>query len=212
LLLAIPLSVLAAGDLLDAIPETPKAPGFDLQTPDGARVALADLRGAVVVVNFWATWCPPCLAEMPAMERAWQGLRDKGVRFVAINVDEDGDTVSAFAERVGVSFPLLLDPGGKVTQNWPLRGLPTTFVVDTEGHSRLIALGERKWDAQPVMQQILSLTDSFAPGEATAEGSGPEMTGAKAEPTDGPTTEPTTEPAVESAEPVAGIASEEPIH
>ena len=161
LLLVLPFVALAEGDLLDPMPEAPEAPAFDLQTPDGTQVALADLRGEVVVVNFWATWCPPCRAEMPAMERAWQGLRDKGVRFVAINVDEDGDTVAEFAESVGVSFPLLLDPGSKVTKNWPLRGLPTTFVVDANGRLRLIALGEREWDDQPIMQQILSLGADF---------------------------------------------------
>lgn len=167
-LLVLPFVTLAAEDLLDPMPEAPKAPAFDLQTPDGARVALADLHGEIVLVNFWATWCPPCRAEMPAMERAWQGLRDKGVRFVAINVDEDKDTVAEFAESVGVSFPLLLDPGGKVTQSWPLRGLPTTFVVDANGHLRLIALGEREWDQPSIMQQILSLVDDFPQDAGTA--------------------------------------------
>ncbi|WP_328987764.1 peroxiredoxin family protein [Thiorhodovibrio winogradskyi] len=161
LLVMIPLTALARGDLLDPMPEAPLAPAFELQTPDGARVALADLRGEIVLVNFWATWCPPCRAEMPAMERAWQELRDKGVRFLAINVDEDGGTVADFAKSLGVSFPLLLDPGGKVTQAWPLRGLPTTFVVDADGRLRLIALGEREWDEQPIMRQILSLAAGF---------------------------------------------------
>jgi peroxiredoxin len=142
---------------LDPVPDTPPAAPFELQTPAGERIALADLQGEILVVNFWATWCPPCRAEMPAMERAWQGLRDKGVRFLAINVDEDKDTVAEFARDTGVTFPLLLDPDGKVTQAWPLRGLPTTFVVDGDGKLRLVALGEREWDAQPVMQQILTL-------------------------------------------------------
>ena len=173
LLVILPFALLAEGDLLDPMPEAPPAPAFDLQTPDGARVALTDLRGEIVVVNFWATWCPPCRAEMPAMERAWQGLRDKGVRFVAINVDEDSDTVAAFAESLGVSFPLLLDPGGKVTQAWPLRGLPTTFVVDADGNLRLLALGERDWDAQPIMQQILSLAVGSSPPAQTAPTSTP---------------------------------------
>ncbi len=102
------------------------------------------------------------------MERAWQMLRDRGVRFVAINVDEDGDTVAEFAESVKLSFPLLLDPDGRVTQTWPLRGLPTTFVVDENGQFRLIALGERKWDDQRIMQQILSLAADFPQDAASA--------------------------------------------
>ncbi|MBK1647074.1 TlpA family protein disulfide reductase [Rhabdochromatium marinum] len=152
-------AVLAEDERLDPMPSVAPAPGFDLQTPAETRVVLEDLRGKVVVVNFWATWCPPCRAEMPSMERAWQHLRDQGVQFVAINVDEDAATVAEFARAVGVSFPLLLDPGAQVTQTWPLRGLPTTYVVDPEGQLRFRVQGELEWDAPSVMQQILSLTD-----------------------------------------------------
>jgi thiol-disulfide isomerase/thioredoxin len=135
----------------------PVAPAFELQTPDGSKFRLEDLRGEVVVVNFWATWCPPCRAEMPALQRAAQQLEGEGVHFLAINVDEDAATVAEFGRSTGLSLPLLLDVDGRVTQSWPLRGLPTTFVVDSQGHLRLRALGEREWDNPLILKQILTL-------------------------------------------------------
>jgi len=140
---------------LTPIPEAPQAPAFDLTGPNGERYRLEDMRGKPLIVNFWATWCPPCRAEMPSMERAWKELADEDILLIGINVGEDADTVNGFIEQVPVSFPLPMDTDSKLTQTWPLlRGLPTTFVVDPDGRLVYLATGEREWD-DPVLLDLV---------------------------------------------------------
>ena len=142
---------------LITVPDQPVAPDFVLEDPQGKLVRLADFRGMPLIVNFWATWCPPCRAEMPSMERAWQVLRNEGIELIAINVGEDADTVSRFLSEVPVGFPMPLDTDSKVVQSWPVRGLPTTYVVDPAGHLVYRAAGEREWDAPEVMDLVRAL-------------------------------------------------------
>lgn len=139
------------------VPDQPKAPDFVLNDPEGNEVRLADFLGMPLIVNFWATWCPPCRAEMPSMERAWQVLRQDGIELIAINVGEDADTVSRFLSEVPVGFPMPLDTDSKVVQSWPVRGLPTTYVVDPEGRLVYRAVGEREWDAPELMDLVRAL-------------------------------------------------------
>jgi peroxiredoxin len=143
--------------LLDPIPEQPEAPGFDLEGPDGETYRLADMRGKPVIVNFWATWCPPCRAEMPALQRAWEQLEEQGVMLVAVNVGETKEEIDAFAAQVEVDFPLPMDTEMTVSQSWPMRGLPTTFVVDPEGRLVYRAQGEREWDDPALLELVLEL-------------------------------------------------------
>ena len=143
--------------LLQKIPDRPPAPDFNLVDMDAVVHTLSDYRGRVVVVNFWATWCPPCREEMPAMERAWQQLRKQDVMMLAINVGEDEDTVFEFTANYPVEFPLLLDTTSAVISAWPVRGLPTTFVIDPEGRLVYRAIGGREWDAPELIRQILEL-------------------------------------------------------
>jgi thiol-disulfide isomerase/thioredoxin len=154
-LLAGPLA--AADQTLTPIPQTPQAPAFDLMGPDGERYRLEDMVGKPIIVNFWATWCPPCRAEMPSMQRAWEDLADEDILLIGINVGEDEGTVNDFLERVPVSFPLPLDKDSKVTQSWPLRGLPTTFIVDPDGRLVYKAAGEREWDDPALLDQVRAL-------------------------------------------------------
>ena len=143
--------------LLQKIPDQPPAPDFSLVDMEGVKHKLSDYRGRVVVVNFWATWCPPCREEMPAMERAWQQLRTQDVAMLAINVGEDEDTIFEFTANYPVEFPLLLDTTSAVISAWPVRGLPTTFVIDPAGRLVYRAIGGREWDAPELIQQILAL-------------------------------------------------------
>ena len=143
--------------LLTPIPEMPIAPSFELEGPDNKTYQLDDFKGQPLIVNFWATWCPPCRAEMPSMQRAWEQVEGDGIAMIAINVGEDVETVQTFLEQVPVSFPLPLDKDSKVTQSWPLRGLPTTFVVAPDGRLIYKAAGEREWDDPAMLELVRAL-------------------------------------------------------
>jgi peroxiredoxin len=160
LCLTVITSAFAAGGAdqgLKPLPERPPAPAFDLEGPDGESVRLADFRGRPVIVNFWATWCPPCREEMPSMQRAWEQVRDEGIALIAINVGEDAETIKRFTQSYPVGFPLPMDLDSQVVQSWPVKGLPTTFVVDPEGRLVYQAVGEREWDDPALLDQVRAL-------------------------------------------------------
>ena len=117
------------------------APDFTLQTADGNTVTLGDLRGQVVVLNFWATWCPPCRAEMPALQEVYDARRADGLMVLAIDQSEPADLVSSFRDELSLTFPLLLDPGYFVSDRYRIGLLPTTFFVDRGGVIRDVVLG-----------------------------------------------------------------------
>jgi len=142
---------------LSPVEGTPEAPAFELQGPDGVVYRLADWQGQPLIVNFWATWCPPCRAEMPAMQRAWEAIQSEGIGLIAINVGEDPAAITAFVEQVPVSFPLPMDADSSVTQSWPLKGLPTTFVVGPDGRLIYQAAGEREWDDPALLDRVRAL-------------------------------------------------------
>jgi peroxiredoxin len=150
---------LASGEpaLLSPLPEAAAAPAFELSGPNGDVYRLEDWQGQPLIVNFWATWCPPCRAEMPSMQRAWTRIRDEGIGLIAINVGEDAETIKAFIEQVPVDFPLPMDTDSSVTQSWPLKGLPTTFVVAPDGRLVYQATGEREWDDPALLDQVRAL-------------------------------------------------------
>ncbi len=97
------------GKGLTSLPDRALAPDFQLTDIDGKTHRLSNYRGRVVIVNFWATWCPPCRAEMPSMQRAWQALKPEGIPVLGINVGEDEDTIFEFTANYPVEFPLLMD-------------------------------------------------------------------------------------------------------
>lgn len=135
------------------------APDFTLTDADGKTHRLGDYRGKVVLVNFWATWCPPCRKEMPSMQRLWDGLRGEDFVILAVDVGEDEERVFAFTFALGVAlkFPLLLDRDGKVMGQWPVRGLPTTFLLDRRGRIAYQAIGGREWDDPALVAVIRAL-------------------------------------------------------
>ena len=142
---------------LHPVAERPPAPDFSLPDIDGAVHRLSDYRGKVVIVNFWATWCPPCREEMPSMQRAWERLRQEGVVILAIDIGEDQDTIFTFTADYPVEFPLLMDRESKVIAQWAVRGLPTSFVVDPDGRIAYRAVGGRDWDHPAVMETLTGL-------------------------------------------------------
>ncbi|MDF2903320.1 MAG: ahpC/TSA family protein [Bacillus sp. (in: firmicutes)] len=108
-----------------------KAPDFELKNLAGESVKLSDLKGKKVMVNFWATWCPPCKAEMPEMEKFYQASKDK-VEILAINMDPKND-VAGFAKEHGITFPILLDEKDEINKNYQIVSIPTTYFVDEKG-------------------------------------------------------------------------------
>jgi len=109
------------------------APDFTLSQLDGQPLTLSNLRGRPTIINFWATWCPPCRRELPALEAAYQAHRDE-IGFIAVDVKEEAGTVLAFVEELGLTFPVVLDPEGAISNiSYQVRGLPTTIFVDAHG-------------------------------------------------------------------------------
>jgi peroxiredoxin len=104
------------------------APDFRLRSVEGRSVHLVDYRGQVVLLNFWATWCGPCRIEMPAIQDRYERYREQGLVVLAVNFDEPAQQVAAFRDDLGLTFPILLDPGARVQDLYRNRGYPTFFV------------------------------------------------------------------------------------
>jgi thiol-disulfide isomerase/thioredoxin len=138
------------------IAEPTPAPPLRLLDLDGIEHDLADLKGRAVVINFWATWCPPCRREMPSMERLFQAFEARGLIVLAVDVGEDADTVFAFTGQLdpAPTFPLLLDPDSQAAQAWGVKGLPTSFLVDPEGRLVMRAVGGTEFDDPTAIEQL----------------------------------------------------------
>ena len=142
------LSVADAVKELDLIrPSRQKlAEDFTLPLVGGDKLRLSAQRGKVVLINFWATWCPPCREEMPAMERLWQQQKGQGLVLVAVSVDTDTKKVKPYLDEHKLTFPVGLDPKMDLANAYGVRAVPSSFVVDRQGHLTAIALGPREWD------------------------------------------------------------------
>lgn len=117
------------------------APEFALEDLSGAEVKLSEHRGQVTLVNFWATWCGPCQVEMPDIEDRFKRYQEQGLVVLAVNFDEPAGDVEAFKTSLGISFPLLLDPGGVVQRQYQVTGYPTTVFIDREGIIQIRHIG-----------------------------------------------------------------------
>jgi len=144
---------------LTAISKPIPAPGFTLEDMDAKKFSLKDYRGKVVLLNFWATWCPPCRREMPSIERLYQHFKDKGFIVLALNQMEDGDQVFTYTAELEVAptFPILFDKDSDVSRAYSVLGLPTTYLIDKKGNIRFRAIGGREFDHPEVEKQILQL-------------------------------------------------------
>ena len=150
-----PLAARGQGGGMSTVAGSPAAPPLALLDLDDKRVDLAALRGRVVLVNFWATWCPPCRKEFPSLGRLQQLFKPGELTVLAVNVGEDADSVFSFA---GVTnFPVLLDKDSAAMKRWPVKGLPTTYVVDKAGRLALRAVGGRDFDDPALVAQLKEL-------------------------------------------------------
>ncbi|MEO5338866.1 MAG: TlpA family protein disulfide reductase [Magnetospirillum sp. WYHS-4] len=149
--------IASAGQPLHPVPGTPAAPDFALPDLDGKDWRLSAFKGRVAIVNFWATWCPPCRTEIPSMQRAWDKLKDHGVVMLAVHVGGNMDKIWTFVGDHGVRFPVLVDKDSRVANAWPMKGLPSTFVVDPQGRIVLQAIGGREWDDPEILKTLLDL-------------------------------------------------------
>ena len=159
-LIAWAMGLLLHGGALAAGFETRAAtPAPQLQAQDltGATRTLADYRGKVVLLNFCASWCPPCLREMPSMERLRVKMTGRPLAIVALASAETPEEVNAYLSRMTLGFPILLDPDGRNTRRWNVFALPTTFLLDAEGRVRYVLTGPTEWDEGEALGVIESL-------------------------------------------------------
>jgi len=150
-------SVWAESNILHPVKGQPLAADFTLKDIEDNAHRLSDYRGKVVIVNFWATWCPPCRFELPSMERLWHEVQKEEVVMLAINIGEDADTIFTFTTDYPVTFPLLMDRDSEVVKQYPVLGVPTSFVIDPKGRIIYRAVGTREWDDKAIILQILAL-------------------------------------------------------
>jgi len=126
-----------AGDVSEGISEGKRAPDFSLESLEGGEVSLSDHRGDVVLINFWATWCAPCRAEIPAIEAVHQARQNDGFVVLGVNYQEAREVVEPFTRRLAMTYPVLLDERGRVMDTYRAIGLPMSILVDREGIIRV---------------------------------------------------------------------------
>lgn len=119
------------------------APDFTLKTAQGETYTLSDQKGQAVLVNIWATWCPPCEAEMPAIEKMYQEYKEQGFVVLAVNstFQDDPFDITPFAEEHGLTFPILLDETGDISRSYQVRSLPSSFFIDQQGIITEVVIG-----------------------------------------------------------------------
>jgi len=163
-------AVVAGTSVPPAVGRGAPAPALSLPALDSdVPHSLASLRGRVVLVNFWATWCKPCEDEIPAMERLYTALRPEGFEILAVSVGEEPAVVRAFRDRIGFSFPVLLDADKQVASAWQTFAFPESLLVDRDGTILERYVGPRDWDAPAYFDRIHRLLDA-APGDAPGPG------------------------------------------
>lgn len=160
LLTAVALAVLArrvrAAAVLTEWKGSRAAPPIELFTPDGAALTLGALRGRVVLVNFWATWCEPCVTEMPSLQKLREQLAPR-FEVLGVNYQEGPARIKAFLEKSGIAFPIVRDTDGAVAKEWGVKIFPSSFVVDRAGQVRHVLIGVADWTSQKLLSTISSL-------------------------------------------------------
>jgi len=134
-----------------------KPQAFALRDINGKLYTESDFKGKVSVINFWATWCPPCVEEIPSLNRLRRKMQAKDFRVISINYAESAERIKAFMQKVAVDFPVLLDPEGRTAGHWKVVAFPSTFVIDPAGRIRYGVNAAIHWDADEVVDQLNAL-------------------------------------------------------
>ena len=150
---------------VDKLPQDTDPVEIHLQDINGNLVSLSDLRGRIVFLNFWTTWCPTCLIEMPSMEKLHQKFKDKYFAMVTVNIQESDSQVEKFFKKFKLTFTALLDTTGEVAIGFSIRSIPTTFILDKSGRTIGTILGPREWDSNKAVALFEHLIDKY---EATS--------------------------------------------
>ena len=152
------LLVLFSASTFAAVKAGDMAPNFKLPgMKTGNLTSLKYYRGKVVYLDFWASWCGPCRQSLPMLNELRKELRSSGFEVVAVNLDEDVADAKAFLKQFPVSYPILLDPKGKVPQKYELPGMPTSFLIDRRGKVRNVHIGFKKQDIKKIRKEVMSL-------------------------------------------------------
>lgn len=161
LLLGLALLPLAASNAAAVANQSP-APGFTLAKLQGGTASLSEYRGKVVLLNFWATWCVPCIREMPSMETLWQKYQGRGLVILAVATDNDDNgqpRIRNFMKRLKLTFPVLLDPENQASDLYEVSGVPVSYLIDREGKIAGRWLGSEDWaspEAFKLVEDLLS--------------------------------------------------------
>jgi peroxiredoxin len=139
-----------------------RAPEFALKDMSGSYVSVTALRGKVVVINFWATWCPPCRLEMPALNRLYKDYRDRGLVVIAVTTESSERGIKNYLKETHLSLPIVLDRDGRVSRVYGVFSLPTSFVIDRSGTVVLHYMGDQNWDGLEVRSKIEALLERKA--------------------------------------------------
>ena len=153
-LICLTFLLLACGPRKDVAEVGKPAPQFTLVDTKGKTWDLTELKGKVVFLNFWATWCPPCRKEMPSMQRVHTFMPNDRFIMLAILNNDDPTLADAMAAKIGATFPILIDPEGKVAKTYGLTGVPETYIIDKQGILQEKFLGEVQWDSPEAMQML----------------------------------------------------------
>ena len=161
LLTGLPLAALA-----NYVEEAPRpgfrAPRFEAPALDGTRHRLSELKGRTVLLNFWASWCPPCVTEMPDLDRLQAAFPVTQFTVVGLSTDRNAEAAAGFLRETPVSFPILLDERQRIMRDYGVRGLPTTFLIDAEGTVVEVLHGPREWAGPAWMEKIETMVGETA--------------------------------------------------